>query len=672
MRKTLIFTGVFVMFLALVFGAVLLFVDVNQFRPEVQSSLESRLHRTITLGPMGLKLLPLSIRIQNVAIGDNPSFGSQVPFLQANEMSVRVSLGALLSKKVEVESLRIVRPVLELVKNRAGEWNFENLSEPGGTAPTAPSSSSASSGEQFSLAELRIEDGQVAVTNQAIGKSRAVYDHIDLTVRNFVPGKQFNLEGSIHLPGKGKEEIALRADGSSVRDLKGSISLNDVSVEGFKAFLGSAGAQAGDAILGGETNFEAHANQIAGKGTLTITDTRVKEPVHLEFDFKQNQQTDVMDAQVRAPNASLPALMAVAMPGVSGSGTINLNLNLHGISNALVYNGEAKIAHARLSLPQVDKPVEIDNAEFKVNPDRVLAFSAAIGSLNLNQLQPNGPPVVLTNIRTSGTFQNGVVKADPVTANLFGGQHTGTITIDTRGKVPVYTLDSKLSSIDTNQLLSATSSVRNVIYGTMASNAALHISNASGTEFARGLNGNLSLLVDNGRLTGVQVLDEMAKLGKFIGYAPKGQGFTKILKLTGNMKFVNGVGTTDDLKLDFDGGSLSAAGLVNLADQTLDLKVTTILDKDTSQKVGGSKVAGLMSTVLSNGKGELVIPAIVRGTFERPRFEPDAARMATMKLNTLVPVKGGAQGIVDALKNPQQEKQGVMDVINAFKKKKSQ
>jgi hypothetical protein len=53
-----------------------------------------------------------------------------------------------------------------------------------------------------------------------------------------------------------------------------------------------------------------------------------------------------------------------------------------------------------------------------------------------------------------------------------------------------------------------------------------------------------------------------------------------------------------------------------------------------------------MSTVLANKNGELVIPAIVTGTFSKPVFAPDAARVAKMKLDGLIPGKDGAKGMI--------------------------
>jgi len=76
-----------------------------------------------------------------------------------------------------------------------------------------------------------------------------------------------------------------------------------------------------------------------------------------------------------------------------------------------------------------------------------------------------------------------------------------------------------------------------------------------------------------------------------------------------------------------DGGTLAAAGLVNLADQSLNLHVTAVLNKAISQQVGGTQVGGFMNTALSNNQGELVLPVIVTGTFQHPQVAPTCNRL---------------------------------------------
>jgi AsmA protein len=80
--------------------------------------------------------------VQNLAIADDAKFNDSKPFVQARELDVSVKLLPLLSKSVEIDSLNLTRPSVELIKNREGVWNFASL---GGSSQPANSSSSSSS-----------------------------------------------------------------------------------------------------------------------------------------------------------------------------------------------------------------------------------------------------------------------------------------------------------------------------------------------------------------------------------------------------------------------------------------------------------------------------------------------------------------------------------------------
>jgi len=159
--------------------------------------------------------------------------------------------------------------------------------------------------------------------------------------------------------------------------------------------------------------------------------------------------------------------------------------------------------------------------------------------------------------------------------------------------------------------------------------------------------------------------------------------------MTGDIAIKNGFAQTNNLLATLDIGNVGVAGTTNLANEALDLRVTAVLSKDFSQRAGGTAVGGYMSTALANNQGELVIPAIVTGTFESPRFTPDLQKVAQMKLKGLVPSlnnpSGGAAGILGSLlgqkggtqAQPQQEPQQqqadpVQQIIDIFGSKKKQ
>jgi len=230
----------------------------------------------------------------------------------------------------------------------------------------------------------------------------------------------------------------------------------------------------------------------------------------------------------------------------------------------------------------------------------------------------------------------------------------------------------------------------------LASNVNASFSSSSASSIARSLNGNMAINLTNGKLMNLDLLHELASVGKFVGngFGPP-KNFTDLFQLTGNFDVKNGLAQTNNLKAVIDGGTLAAAGLVNLADQSLNLHVTAVLNKAISQQVGGTQVGGFMNTALSNNQGELVLPVIVTGSFQHPQVAPDVQQIAKMKLDNLLPTsknpgqlttgilgavlgnknqngaaggntqqKGGIGGILDAIGGKQQQQQNQQQPAN--------
>jgi len=76
--------------LAIVIGLIIIAIvalpyllDVNQYRGKIQSELQARTGRAVSLGQMDLKIMPFAFRVQNAVIGEDPRFRSSQPFAQA-------------------------------------------------------------------------------------------------------------------------------------------------------------------------------------------------------------------------------------------------------------------------------------------------------------------------------------------------------------------------------------------------------------------------------------------------------------------------------------------------------------------------------------------------------------------------------------------------------------
>jgi hypothetical protein len=211
-------------------------------------------------------------------------------------------------------------------------------------------------------------------------------------------------------------------------------------------------------------------------------------------------------------------------------------------------------------------------------------------------------------------------------------------------------------------------------------------------EIMRALNGTTNLDFNNVKYSGADVSHELASIAGFLnanaGGGQSTQGITNILKMTGNILVKNGIAQTNNLQAKLDIGNVGAAGTANMADETLNMRVTAVLSKEFSQKVGGNSIGGFMQTALANNNGELVIPALVTGTFSNPRFAPDVQQIAQMKLKGLVPnfdnpasvtgtlqnLLGGAGNSAQGQQSPQQPQQQnpVQQLMGIFGKKKKQ
>ena len=207
-------------------------IDINHYHAQIQAQLEKKLGRPVTLGEMSLGLFPPSFQVNNAVIAEDPRFNSSQPFAKVEKLAVSVKLLPLIHKDVEISSLELDRPHIELIRDAQGAWNFATLGQeakpvPGATpkpqtqaeAQKTPSASPQPQTQpqpagQLTLAHLAIVDGQVAVTDEQKHQSRAVYDHIDLNVADFAPDQQFSLKVTGIFPAAESRQSIFRAKGA--------------------------------------------------------------------------------------------------------------------------------------------------------------------------------------------------------------------------------------------------------------------------------------------------------------------------------------------------------------------------------------------------------------------------------------------------------------------------
>lgn len=656
---------------AVIFAATF---DVNSYRQIIQSQMQKRLGRPVTLGEMRLRLFPLRFSAKDLAIADDPGFSRDAAFLKAEHFDISVKLLPLLHKQIEVNSLTLQRPSINLIKNEAGTWNTASLGHPknaqaqqpqtGSKQPlpptTAPTSSQTSAADQkYSLSALTIRDGQISILDRQKSKTPSLYDHIDVTLKDFAPGAPFTIDAVAHMPGTGSRQIRLQGKGGplvrgqpAATPFHGTLDLKQVGIADLAKFLNSPALEGVAGTLTGQTKINSSSGRLTAQGEADVQNVKVHAmelgyPIRAQYDLTNDAQASLitmrnvmlklgptpfyisgsvntkptpaqLDVNVKANNVSiaevakLAAASGVALSqGTTATGNVNLDIQARGAANTPALNGTITASNIEMSGREIAQPVHIQTMNLHLTPSQI-----------------QSDPFVVTSGGTALNTQFAVRNYSLPTA-----------TMDATVRAPNAQLPAVLS-------MAKAYGVKGLdkVSGAGAMNLDMHVAgpvkSITGTEIIKALNGTINLNLNNVKYSGANIVQQLGSIGGFLNAASAAQtaqGITNISKMTGDILIKNGIAQTNNLEAQLDVGSIGLAGTASLIDQALNMRATAVLSQAFSQKVGGSSVSGFMNTALANKQGQLVVPCLVTGTFSNPKFTPDMQQVAQMKLKGLMP-----------------------------------
>jgi uncharacterized protein involved in outer membrane biogenesis len=109
-------------------GAVVAFVFTNpdRYRPQVIAYLQDKTGKQLQIGRLGVSLLPtLSIRLYDFGV-KNPAPFPPGYFLAAPTITAEIDAAALLHRRIVIKSVGLNDPVISVISDPDGLWNFEN------------------------------------------------------------------------------------------------------------------------------------------------------------------------------------------------------------------------------------------------------------------------------------------------------------------------------------------------------------------------------------------------------------------------------------------------------------------------------------------------------------------------------------------------------------------
>jgi uncharacterized protein involved in outer membrane biogenesis len=126
--------------LVLLAGLCLIRPGANRLRSRIVNSISMALGRSVDVSSVSLRLLPQpGFELENFVVHDDPAFGAE-PALRSQQVTALLRISSLLRGQLEIATLSLSEPSLNLVRNPEGHWNLENLVERADKISTAPTS----------------------------------------------------------------------------------------------------------------------------------------------------------------------------------------------------------------------------------------------------------------------------------------------------------------------------------------------------------------------------------------------------------------------------------------------------------------------------------------------------------------------------------------------------
>ncbi len=563
--------------LVLLVGMILMLpflLDLNRYRDQYLPILEEALHRKVNVADVRLTLFPkLGLELKDVVIADDPSFSAQ-PFMAVPSLQVAVLWKPLLQRQVQVKSVLIENPVVRVIRNAKGDLNVATMGKISTTGKDL--SKSEESGDSvspllgvFAVRQLALTGGTLEFEDR-IPQSPQAYkiDHLTLNTESVAIGETAHIEmKGMLLPYQMPFDVS-----GQLGPLQANLDIPTMDINGH---VGKAGVT-------------VHGQLIQGQFTADVEIPKAStDDVPMQLGLKSAVELSQLQAHVVASIVSNKT--QVRSKGIS----INpLRLNFHigqsiihlygkGTPSQFSFVGESPTIssqdlpfalppHQPFVLEQLLFEAEMRESQFNLNSLRAKAFNGILqakGSLDRMSLP--------LNFSTDGTFKNFSVEP------LLQVMRPSTLSMTGVGELS-WAVDGALS----------------------ANSQALH--------------GPARLVIRNGEVIGFDLVKSIEDALKMSGVLGESTGTTQFLVIDASTAFEKDGVVVRELAAKAPNFALQSVGNVRL-DQSVALRGTVSISSSMADKI----MQRFPLAKAARKEGQLVLPFIVRGTAQDPKFRVD-------------------------------------------------
>lgn len=636
-----------VVVLALVAVALILWlVDPADYRDQIAEAIEQETGRSARIeGDISLSFFPtVGLEVGRLSLGNPPGFGEQ-PFLEIEAAAIGARVMPLLSRRLEVTTLRIDGLQARLVKRADGSANWDGLGGPGdeGAAQRQAPSAGGRGSADFRIDGLELRDMVLryedATTGQVVeaGVPR-------LVTGTLAPGEPFSLEAEATLAlDEGVTRMRAQLELTALAPAGESrLELSDVSLRA---------EAAGDGVPGGAQEARMtlprltldSARQLLEVPALVLEAGGLRANVTLSGASLADAPvfSGRVEVEEFSPRELLRALGETPLPtrdpGVLRRAALVAGWRFQADELALedlrasldeslltgrlaLAPGEVTEVRGQIELDGIDLDrylaPEAEAAEGQAAPEDVpLAFEWLQGldldaGLRAGRLAVAG--LQLAPVEVRAIARDGRLQLQPVTAGLYDGQARGSMTLDARRTPATFRLQQSVQGVQLRPFVSDLADFERLT-GVARLEAELATTAASSAGLVSGLNGTLGFDLSDGKFMGVNLWFEIQRayaLAKGRPAPEKSSPDTDFRELRGTAVIRGGKLRNDDLVGGLQFLALAGRGEIDLAAGTLDYRLTATVVREAVDETTGERSELAGARIPLRLTGELASPSV--------------------------------------------------------------
>jgi AsmA protein len=558
-------------------------IDPNDYKQQIQTQVKKSINRDLAInGDISWAFYPqLGFSSGEIELRNLDGFNRQ-NLLKIDQAALGIDLLPLFKGQIKIGELSVNGLVFNLITNKDGRSNLDNMQASGAPAPQEKaleedSSSETAKDEFFALgnlqlagininnAQIEIQDLKAATTHKANIKK--------IQLGQFAPGQETDLSAQADL---------ILDNLQAQLDLQSKFLVaTDFSTVELKQFSLTT-------LLTGEA----------------LPNGKIDSSINTDIKY------DLNDAKAELTD------LIIKLDKIQLSGQLSLQTKQLTTVRFALKGNQWDLAPY---LPETSEPTVVISTEkttakqAEQEPDLSILNSLDInGTLSIEGLKASG--VTIGKIDSKIIVNKGKAQLTPLTAELYQGLLTLEASLDENKGSNSYQLSSNLNKVQIRPLLIDAAEI-DFLSGTTDFNFAAKGQGLTATKIKTGLTGKGDFKLLDGELYGINLSQQVRILKAKLTAAPQPTEAnikkTDFASLTGNFTIDNGIINNQKLLMLAPVMRLDGNGLADIVKETLDYRLSVTPLSKSSEKTEQSDLSGL------------VIPLLIKGAFSDPKFTLD-------------------------------------------------